>query len=533
MDPANITPVDKTAYFNAMEFMGPLCISTIKVQKEALSIQHKTGGLTFAKDIKGGGEGSKSFLVAGLRSFFHDTYKKQLTDFEEAIESKRNGRMNARITQGLETCCYYEVVDTEANDPGRATPCNLAFDIEFKPHLNPTGPSFDERMAMFLAVVELMFERIARVPGISSRWHIVQLDSSNAEKISRHLVIHLPDNMMFYNWFHVGAFVRRVILLCMKLYGHPTENPLFIVEKPNAKSPVPFIDRVVYTSLRNFRIIGSTKLKDALEKPRPLLMMKGEASEVYRLSEITYEMFMSTIIQYAYKKDITQLVLLKCREYFGGEARTDRKIAGEQSGVFTVDIGRISDDGMYDDIATKNRMFAGIALNRVTDPNQLYFDAGDIDWSNLKDKLSLVTAYLSQQIRAFYPELVIKTPMIDNKLEWSFRTYKQRCPIKGDKHTSNNQSYHIRLGFFDKTSSTWRLVHNPKLRVWCFDDECENAVKSMDGGSAAGLILDLPPFDENFRNLMVNLVEDRQKQDMVLVSGILGPVLKSSDDERR
>ncbi len=91
--------------------------------------------------------------------------------------------------------------------------CNLYFDIEFLKAENPhivAGGHEEALMKAFTKLVGREAQLFFALPFRVRRRHFVDLDSSDARKFSRHLVLRMPDNYAFANNHHCGHFVKML-----------------------------------------------------------------------------------------------------------------------------------------------------------------------------------------------------------------------------------------------------------------------------------------------------------------------------------
>ncbi|XP_021892244.1 DNA-directed primase/polymerase protein isoform X4 [Carica papaya] len=94
---------------------------------------------------------------------------------------------------------HYEVVQ-------EGLPCHLYFDLEFNKGDN-VGKDGDEMVDLLIAVtLEALLEKYS-IEG-NHDW-VVELDSSTADKFSRHLIVRIPETA-FKDNSHTGAFVAEV-----------------------------------------------------------------------------------------------------------------------------------------------------------------------------------------------------------------------------------------------------------------------------------------------------------------------------------
>jgi hypothetical protein len=108
--------------------------------------------------------------------------------------------------------------------------CNLYFDIEFLKAENPHIVSGGHEEAVMKAFVKFVGREVQLFFGLPfrvRRRHFVDLDSSDARKFSRHLVLRLPDNYVFANNQHCGHFVRMLhhkLVLLRQLHARARER---------------------------------------------------------------------------------------------------------------------------------------------------------------------------------------------------------------------------------------------------------------------------------------------------------------------
>ncbi|DAZ95128.1 TPA: hypothetical protein N0F65_009759 [Lagenidium giganteum] len=185
--------------------------------------------------FEGASDGRRRFLVTTLAAFWKQ--------YKETASSERH---------------VYEIIRENV-------PCRLYFDLEFSKPLNP-GVDGDALVARLVCLLQVQLFRCYQM-AFSKTGHIVQLDSSTDAKFSRHLIIHLPGNVLFKNNLHVGAFVRSMV---SDLISTDAASP-FDVEGSDGKTL--FIDLGVYTRHRMFRIWKSSKYRKhvCLEYHPPVL----------------------------------------------------------------------------------------------------------------------------------------------------------------------------------------------------------------------------------------------------------------------
>lgn len=96
--------------------------------------------------------------------------------------------------------CHYEIIPEGA-------PCRLYFDLEFVRGTN----EHRDGVAMTRALGDYACAALARHYGVRCGWSdVVCLDSTTANKFSRHLIVAAP-GAVFRSYADVGAFVRRIV----------------------------------------------------------------------------------------------------------------------------------------------------------------------------------------------------------------------------------------------------------------------------------------------------------------------------------
>uniref|UniRef100_A0AAR2J424 DNA-directed primase/polymerase protein n=1 Tax=Pygocentrus nattereri TaxID=42514 RepID=A0AAR2J424_PYGNA len=161
--------------------------------------------------------------------------------------------------------------------------CKLYFDLEF--HI-PSNEHLDGKK-MVRALIQYVCEKLEEVYGLQcSSKDVLNLDSSTAEKFSRHLIFLLP-NSAFKDNSHVGRFIHGILKPAMKslqkgsetltseVDGGIHEEPQskkrkheakeekdlsFLIVKSRDCQKQLFVDLGVYTKNRNFRLYKSSKL---------------------------------------------------------------------------------------------------------------------------------------------------------------------------------------------------------------------------------------------------------------------------------
>ncbi|KAJ6684082.1 hypothetical protein OIU85_007740 [Salix viminalis] len=201
----------------------------------------------------------------GQRRFLVSTY----TEFW-----RRYKNMDAKFRH------HYEVIQ-------EGLPCHLYFDLEFSRRHNAERNG-DEMVDLLISVIlEALFEKYS-IQG-NQDW-IVELESSTAEKFSRHLIIRIPKTA-FKDNTHAGAFVSEI---CSRIHSARGKDERFenmFVRKDSSSAEPPsqlFIDAAVYSRNRCFRLALSSKAgKNSVLLPTERFKCKDMCEE---------DMFMSSLI---------------------------------------------------------------------------------------------------------------------------------------------------------------------------------------------------------------------------------------------
>ncbi|XP_024523407.1 DNA-directed primase/polymerase protein [Selaginella moellendorffii] len=135
------------------------------------------------------------------------------------------------------------------------TPCNLYFDLEFNRHTNQ-GADGD-------AMVDLLLQLLASTlyEAFSIRYNMawtLELDSSTADKFSRHLILRIP-NTAFRDNSHAGEFVAHLCSRIHVLRGRDKHLEELYVITDHSSTPRLFVDQAVYSRNRCFRLVFSAK----------------------------------------------------------------------------------------------------------------------------------------------------------------------------------------------------------------------------------------------------------------------------------
>ncbi|CAI9092308.1 OLC1v1027508C1 [Oldenlandia corymbosa var. corymbosa] len=203
--------------------------------------------------------------VTGQRRFLVSTYK----EFWQ-----RYMQMNPKFRH------HYEVIQ-------EGLPCHLYFDLEFDKKIN-LHKNGDEMVDLLISVV---FDVLHEKYGIEGNLDcIVELDSSNEEKFSRHVIARLP-KIAFKDNSHVGAFVLEICSRINKSREKDGryENLYILKDSGLSESQCQlFVDTAVYSRNRCFRLPLSSKAgKSSVLLPSGRFKCKGMNEE---------EVFMASLI---------------------------------------------------------------------------------------------------------------------------------------------------------------------------------------------------------------------------------------------
>ncbi|KAJ6960816.1 uncharacterized protein [Populus alba] len=201
--------------------------------------------------------GQRRFLVSTYREFW-----------------RRYKNMDAKFRH------HYEVIQ-------EGLPCHLYFDLEFSRRDNAERNG-DEMVDLLISVtLEALFEKYS-IQG-NQDW-IVELDSSTAEKFSRHLIIRIPKTA-FKDNTHAGAFVSEICSRILSTRGRDERFENMFIRKDSSSAEPPsqlFIDAAVYSRNRCFRLALSSKAgKNSVLLPTERFKCKDMCEE---------DMFMSSLI---------------------------------------------------------------------------------------------------------------------------------------------------------------------------------------------------------------------------------------------
>lgn len=203
--------------------------------------------------------------VNGQRRFLVSTYKEFW---------RRYKTMNPKFRH------HYEVIQ-------EGLPCHLYFDLEFNKREN-ADKNEDEMVDLLIQVIFDAVKEKYSLEG-NNDW-VVELDSSNAEKFSRHLIIRFP-KAAFKDNSHAGAFVTEICSRISSISEHDGRFRKLFVSKDSSSTDIPFqlfVDKAVYSRNRCFRLALSSKAgKSSVLLPSGRFKCKDMSEE---------EVFMASLI---------------------------------------------------------------------------------------------------------------------------------------------------------------------------------------------------------------------------------------------
>ena len=168
-------------------------------------------------------------------------------------------------------------------------PCKLYFDIEYNKQLNKSNNG-DKLISIFK---QFLIKYIHTMLQISiSKENIVDLDSSNVKKFSRHIIINFKDKL-FKNNIECGAFVANMCDKIINIITNNKNDPLnqLMVNNIYNKKGL-FIDKSVYYKNRCFRLPFSSKLKYIQQKTPYFLQPINQITN----KTMKYEQFVDMLV---------------------------------------------------------------------------------------------------------------------------------------------------------------------------------------------------------------------------------------------
>jgi len=207
-------------------------------------------------------------------------------------------------------------------------PCRLYFDIEFEKTLNP-GVEGETSMEIFRKRLVWQLRNTLSLDWHPDCFRMVEVDSSTDDKFSRHLIVTLPNGVVFKDNEHVGVFVNKLYDSVRKGariddLEYEKEKPgeleslisdynlslrkLFVFKKINTKlERVMIFDSSVYTRNRCFRLVLSAKFKDINKRHFKYYLPSKKACQNESL--LTLDGFLSTLACYVCEsKDLKDVI---------------------------------------------------------------------------------------------------------------------------------------------------------------------------------------------------------------------------------
>jgi len=138
---------------------------------------------------------------------------------------------------------FYEVIQEDS-------PCRLYFDLEYKKQFNEDTDS-DLAMEQFIQVVIEVIDELFRL-RLDRNTSFVILDSSNDDKFSSHVIVHMPEGALFPSNLSIKPLVHYI---CRQMI----EKQVGLVQSNEEGGKALLCDIAVYTRNRNFRLHRSSK----------------------------------------------------------------------------------------------------------------------------------------------------------------------------------------------------------------------------------------------------------------------------------
>ncbi|XP_049399362.1 uncharacterized protein LOC125863227 isoform X4 [Solanum stenotomum] len=254
--------------------------------------------------------------VNGQRRFLVSTYKEFW---------RRYKTMNPKFRH------HYEVIQ-------EGLPCHLYFDLEFNKREN-ADKNEDEMVDLLIQVIFDAVKEKYSLEG-NNDW-VVELDSSNAEKFSRHLIIRFP-KAAFKDNSHAGAFVTEICSRISSISEHDGRFRKLFVSKDSSSTDIPFqlfVDKAVYSRNRCFRLALSSKAgKSSVLLPSGRFKCKDMSEE---------EVFMASLIcnmDADFEKLLICTVDLDCMKALQFDTESTRSFRQHSAVSLNVDLNACTSD---------------------------------------------------------------------------------------------------------------------------------------------------------------------------------------------
>lgn len=341
----------------------------------------------------------------------------------------------------------------------------LFFDIEYYPLVNLDSQwTFEERMEMIKNIVKDMLRRLY---GLEVR-SIVELDSSNEQKFSRHLIVKIA-GYRFKNAAHCGAFMRRVAHQAYADFNGKVGNPFFqwgenTTDKSDPTQMELVIDKGVYTRMRSFRLPYNTKRKGVPRFLVPVGHAKLNPDDRYKIPADGDAVFLRSLIQLPPKRAVESI---EATEPNNEPARwTSDDPFKNMSRGSTVKIPRLDHDGTAGDgsapkVRSKERRFRRNGVEMYRDPEGVLYQVNEEELipmmcENLSDSQTAGTLPQAGEFKHFCRRLADKiAETLDTtvKYRWpfessmilSFQLNSKYCETAQREHHSNHMKVVVLL----------------------------------------------------------------------------------------
>jgi hypothetical protein len=424
-------------------------------QEECVAAATRNPGLLiFAYDLKPG-EQFKGYGYGGIEGFWR--YYRAMIDREtKNIEKIAN---NEPVPKHLTHLMHhYEIIKTcewMDYDVKRKYPCNIVLDIDvnidhyhycLQKRTLTSNLTFEQMVSIIIDKCAYMLEQLYGFTNVKDSWDLIQLDSSEyicKRKFSRHVIIGLPDDAMFASWADVAAFARRVILLIVKEYGLPIENPFFTSNKKHDPYDC-IMDFKIFTNFRCMRFVGSSKLGEM----RPLRELRN--GRCMPIDTITEDFFRRCLVQYI--RNPHGLVRpLRCVEWDGTEACYSSSHFAFQFGELLFPIEDISDLGCGPENPKKRRKYElqRIIMEKSSDNiTKCNVAERSDEW---KEHMKSLFEQVKIDFVRFYGYRISSMKWTPGRSELRLELDSRMCPYNpGREHENNHIRYHISFTKFDE-----------------------------------------------------------------------------------
>lgn len=436
--------------------------------------RHAPGGLVVAYDLKPR-EQYKAYGFGGIVGFWNIYKTLLLRESKNLVTIASGGVVPVNCTHLVH---HYEVIKTGEwldGDVSRPFPCHIVMDIDMKIDDYQYGMQYRKltRDLNFQDMIDIIIEKSAwlleslyNLENIRERWDVTQIDASCVlvkRKFSRHIIIALPDDLMFASWADVAAFVRRVILLLIKDYGVPHENPFFISNEKQEPYEC-IVDYKTFTNFRCMRFVGSSKKGEH----RPLQELR--AGKVWPIDTITEEFFRKTLVQYI--RNPSGLVRpLCCSDWDGTISMYSSNHAALKYGELIFPIEDISELGCGPENLKKRKKYELqriIAVKKTQTSKRTVVSERTEEWQTLiVDLLALLRTAFTEH----YMIEISSAKWNGERREMRFELNSRQCPYQANvEHTSNHIRYHMSLMNLKEPKGWFKCYGCADLPGYAFGD---------------------------------------------------------------